>query len=100
MDGIKSMGVNFEPIKENHGSNKRVFKKNQIKVMLPLFNNREYLFENMSLLLIISLLDPGVLGPGNDSRGVWYHVTMFWLAFLMPYQKNLSPSHLVQPIKN
>ena len=43
MDGIKSMGVNFEPNKENHGSNKRVFKKNQIKVMLPLFNNREYI---------------------------------------------------------
>ena len=42
MDGIKSMVVNFEPNKENHGSNKRVFKKNQIKVMLPLFHNREY----------------------------------------------------------
>ena len=42
MDGIKSMGENFESNKENHGSNKRVFKKNQIKVTLPLFNNREY----------------------------------------------------------
>ena len=49
MDGIKSMVVNFEPNKENHGSNKRVFKKNQIKVMLPLFNNREYIIQKEAL---------------------------------------------------
>ena len=52
MDGIKSMGVNFEPIKENHGSNKRVFKKNQIKVMLPLFNNREYMIKQVNLICL------------------------------------------------